>query len=141
MKPYLILLIVTMLAIQLNAQWYYGGGLKYNTNNEFKAIAINAKVGKDVSEKFDVDLDLAYYIASSAKWAIDANIQYRLLQIGDVFRLNPLAGINFTKSGKFYNSLLLGVSMKVIDDRYTYYLEPKWILNEDQLSISIGVLF
>lgn len=141
LKIFITFITLTLATLQLNAQWFYGGGVKYNTNNEFKAIALNAKIGKDISDSFDLDLDFAYYLSSNAKWAIDANLHYRLLQIGEVFRLSPLAGINFIQTDKFYNSLLFGISMKVIDVKYTYYLEPKWILNEDQLSISIGVLF
>lgn len=141
MKTHILFLFLIFTSAQLSAQWFYGGGVKYNANNEFKAIAVNAKIGTDISSNFDLDLDAAYYIASTAKWAFDANLHYRLLHIADVFRLSPLAGINFTKASRIYNSILLGVSMKVIDDNYTYYLEPKWILNEDQISISIGVLF
>ena len=115
--------------------------MKYNTNNEFKAVAVNAKIGTSISDNFDIDLDAAYYIASKAKWSFDANLHYKLLNISDAVYLNPLVGINFTKSSRIYNSLLFGLSLKIADNKYTYYLEPKWILNEDQLSISIGVLF
>ncbi|HRO09426.1 MAG TPA: hypothetical protein PK047_11205 [Saprospiraceae bacterium] len=141
MKWNITLIIVIFSAIHVHAQWFYGGGMKYNANNEFKAIAINAKIGKDISEKFDLDLDAAYYIASSATWAFDVNLHYRFIKIGDVVALNPLAGVNFTKSSHIYNSILLGLSLKVYDNKYTYYLEPKWILNEDQVSISVGILF
>ena len=143
MRTFIVLLLVIIAANPLSAQWILGGGVKYNTNNSFKAVAVNAKFGKDISEKFDLDLDASYYIASKATWAFDLNFHYRLLKIGDTFRLNPLAGINFTKtkSNKVYNSLLLGLSAKISGENYTYYLEPKWILNNDQLSISVGVLF
>lgn len=141
MKYYFTLISFLIAINYSNAQWFFGGGMKYNTNNEFKAVAVNAKIGTSISDKFDMDLDAAYYIASTATWSFDANLHYRLINISDAVYLNPLVGINFTKSSRIYNSLLLGLSLKIPDSKYTYYLEPKWILNEDQISISIGVLF
>ena len=36
-----------------HSQLYFGGGMKFNSNTEFKALGLNAKVGKDISEKFE----------------------------------------------------------------------------------------
>ncbi len=143
MRKFIVLFIVIVAASPLSAQWIFGGGVKYNTNNSFKAFAINGKFGKDISEKFDIDLDVSYYIASKATWAFDLNCHYRLLTIGNTVSINPLAGINFTKikSNNLYSSLLLGFSTKISADRYTYYIEPKWVMNDNQLSLSVGVLF
>lgn len=124
-----------------NSQWIYGAGMRYNTNTEFKAIALNAKVGKDISEKFDANVDFSYYLSKKASWSIDLDLHYRLVNISDKLIINPVAGINFTKTEVINNSLGLGASIRVPDEKYTYYFEPKWILDNSQFVFNVGVLF
>lgn len=142
MKNILFALCFLCLSLSdLSAQWIFGGGMKFNSNTEFKALALNGKVGKDINEKFDANVDIAYYIESKATWSFDFDIHYKLLNLNDNFILNPVAGINFTNTSVINNSLALGLSMRVITDQYTYYLEPKWILDNKQFVLSVGVLF
>lgn len=124
----------------LSSQWVFGGGMKFNNNNEFKALAINAKVGKDISDKFDLNVDIAHYIASKATWSFDFDLHYRLFNLNDKLIINPVAGINFTKTSVVNNSLGLGISFRIPDDNYTYFLEPKWILDNQQFVFCVGVL-
>ena len=133
--------IILITQTYLSSQWIYGGGMKFNTNDDFKALALNAKIGKDISEQFDVNVDISYYLASKATWSFDFDLQYRLFNINDRLIINPVAGINFTRTAITNNSLLLGASIKVPDDDYTYFIEPKWILDYKQFIFSIGVLF
>lgn len=123
------------------SQFYFGGGMKFNTNNEFKALGLNAKVGKDIAEKFDINADISYYIASKASWSFDFDLHYRLLNIGDKIYINPMAGINFTRTTITNNSLSLGASVRVPTDKYTYFIEPRWILDNAQFVFSVGVLY
>lgn len=131
-------LIITV--INANTQWVFGGGMKFNSNDDFKGLAINAKIGKDISDKFDLNLEVGHYIASKATWSFDFDLHYRLFNINDKLIINPMAGINFTKTEIVNNSLGLGISFRIPDDRYTYYLEPKWILDYRQFVFSVGVL-
>lgn len=124
----------------LSSQWVFGGGMKFNNNNEFKALAINGKVGKDIADKLDLNVDIAYYVASKAKWSFDFDIHYNLFNLNDKLIINPMAGVNFTKTSVVNNSVGLGVSFRIPDDDYTYYLEPKWILDHQQFVFSVGVL-
>lgn len=123
------------------SQWFYGGGMRYNTNTEFKAIALNAKVGKDISEKFDANVDFSYYLSKKVTWSLDLDVHYRLFNISDKVIINPIAGLNFTKTEVINNSLGIGVSIRVPDEKYTYYFEPKWILDNSQFVFNVGVLF
>jgi len=132
---------VALSCTTLGAQWVFGGGLKFNSNNEFKALGIHAKVGKDISDKFDINTDLIYYLGSKASWSFDIDLHYHLFNINDNVILNPLAGINFTNTSVINNSLLLGLSLRLPTDKYTYYFEPKWILDNDQIVFGVGVLF
>lgn len=122
------------------SQWIFGGGMKYNTNEQFKAIAPHLKIGKDISDKFDINVDLGYYLSKKATYTFDVDLHYRLFNIADKVLINPLAGINFTRTENFRNSLLLGMSLRILGDRYTYYIEPKYILNDNQYTLGIGIL-
>lgn len=136
---YLILTFVLFIQINLHAQWVYGGGMKFNSNDDYQAIGLNAKVGKAIGEKFDLNTDICYYLATG--WSFDFDLHYHLFNVNDQVILNPLAGINFTSTDVINNSLLLGASFRFPTDKYTYYLEPKWILDNNQLIISAGLLF
>lgn len=132
--------IILMSPTFLQAQWVFGGGMKFNSNTQFNALAINGKVGKDIAENLDINMDLAYYIASEASISVDFDIHYRLLNIGDKVKINPFAGINFTNTTFTNNSLSLGLSFRASDEKYTYYMEPRWILDNKQFVFSIGLL-
>ncbi|MBP6235725.1 MAG: hypothetical protein KA270_11530 [Saprospiraceae bacterium] len=145
-----ILIVAFFLLSYFNAsaQFQFGGGMKFNTNNQFKALGLNAKIGKDISEKFDINVDVAYYLATKASWSFDFNLHYRLFNLDDKLILNPTAGINFTRTdydkdsnSVLNNSLNLGVSLRVPTDKYTYYIEPQWILDNGQFVFSVGVLY
>jgi hypothetical protein len=136
----LMIFIVAFSPVILSGQWVYGGGMKFNSNSEFSALGINAKVGKDIAEKLDLNVDIAYYIASRATFSLDFDLHYRLFNISDKISINPFAGINFTNTSITNNSLSLGMSFRVPDQKYTYYMEPRWILDNKQFVFSIGVL-
>lgn len=123
------------------AQFYFGGGMKFNSNNDFKALGLNAKVGKDIAEKFDINADFTYYIASKASWSLDLDLHYRLFNVAERLYISPMAGINFTRTTVTNNSLSLGASLKVPTDKYTYFVEPRWILDNAQFVFSVGVIY
>lgn len=125
----------------LSGQFYFGGGMTFNSNPDYKALGLTGKVGMGVSEKFDVNTNVTYYIASRATWAFDFDLHYNLLNLNDNFILNPFAGINFTRTDITNNSLNLGIAIKVPTEDYTYYAEPRWILDNKQFALGIGVIF
>lgn len=144
----LFFIFLVMTPLHVNGQFQFGGGMKFNTNDQFKALGLNAKVGKDIAEKFDINVEIAYYLATKASWSFDFNLHYRLFNLDDKLILNPTAGINFTstdfdKDSKsvLNNSLNLGVSLRVPTDKYTYYIEPQWILDNGQFVFSVGILY
>jgi len=122
-------------------QWYFGGGMTFNSNPDYKALGLTGKVGVGVSEKFDVNTNVTYYLASRASWAFDFDLHYNLLNLNENFILNPFAGINFTRTDIINNSLNLGVAIKVPTEQYTYYAEPRWILDNRQFVLGVGVIF
>lgn len=141
MPIFLTSLFLVIFSMSLQGQWIFGGGLKLNSNNQFKGLAPHIKIGKDVAPRFDINVDFAYYIFSAADLSLDVDLHYRLFNIADQVLINPVAGINFTRIESIKNSLSLGVSVRIIDDLYTYYIEPKYILNDKQFVVGIGFIF
>ncbi len=145
MKHFFTITIILLFTIGIQqsgqSQWIFGGGLKFNSNDEFKALAPHIKVGKDISEKFDINVDIGYYLSKKAELTLDLDLHYRLFNIADKVLINPTAGINFVKTVNFTNSLSLGASVRVLTDRYNYYVEPKYILNGEQWVFGVGVFF
>ncbi|KXK39993.1 MAG: hypothetical protein J5I52_04580 [Saprospiraceae bacterium] len=138
---YFILLLCIFFFSQTQAQFKLGAGVKYNANNNFKAFGINGKIEKDVSDAFDVGVDAGYYFGKNISWSFDASLNYHLMGRDVRFQLIPMAGINFSKTANITNSLLLGLSARVVSDNLTYFLEPRWIFNNDQIVLNIGVFF
>jgi hypothetical protein len=144
----LFFVFLWMTPLHVHSQFQFGGGMKFNTNDQFKALGLNAKIGKDIAEKFDINVDVAYYLATKASWSFDFNLHYRLFNLDDKLILNPTAGFNFTRTdfdkdsnSVLNNSLNLGVSLRVPTDKYTYYIEPQWILDNGQFVFSVGILY
>ncbi|MBK8670561.1 MAG: hypothetical protein IPN89_14340 [Saprospiraceae bacterium] len=141
LKLIIFLFILSTVCFHAEAQFQFGGGMKFNSNTDFKAVAVNAKFKKNVSDRFDGNVDVAYYIASKASWSVDLDMHYRLFNINDKVLLNPFAGINFTKTSLINTSLSLGGSVLVPTDKYTYFIEPRWILDFNQFVFSVGILY
>lgn len=122
-------------------QFYFGGGMKFNTAKDSKALGLNAKGAMGISDKFDVNVDVAYFIAAKASWSFDFDLQYRFFNIGEKVYVRPMAGINFTRTSITNNSLSLGTSIRVPAEKFTYYLEPRYILDGSQFIISAGLTY
>jgi hypothetical protein len=133
-------ILIVGFSATVSSQIYYGGGMSFNSNANYKALGLTAKLGVPVSEKFDLNGNVTYYLASQASFAFDADVHYKLFNLDDRVLLNPFGGINFTRTDITNNSLSLGISLKVIAEDYTYYFEPRWILDNKQIVITIGVL-
>lgn len=141
LQTYLTILGLFLLSFSMQGQWVFGGGLKFNSNNQFKGVAPHLKVGKDIADRFDINVDFAYYLASKADLSLDVDLHYRLFNIAETVLINPVAGINFTRIGSIKNSLAIGASVRIIGDSRSYFIEPKYILNDEQYIVGIGVLF
>jgi hypothetical protein len=121
-------------------QGYLGGGLKYNTNTINNTVGLFLKGGTILTEKFDINVDAGYYFSKQLTWSFDGDIQYHLVTFGDVFDVSPLAGINFSRFDKTFNSLLVGVSFTIGSENRKLYIEPRYILNFKQTVISAGMI-
>jgi len=141
-RCFIFIFTFSIILVQISyGQFYFGGGMTFNSNPDYKALGLTGKAGMGVSEKFDVNTNVTYYLASRASWAFDFDLHYKLVNLNDNFMLHPFAGVNFTKTDITNNSLNLGIAIKVPTDEYTYYAEPRWILDNSQFALGIGVIF
>lgn len=141
-KYIIFVFTLSLISVQMSfGQFYFGGGMTFNSNSDYKALGLTGKVGMGVSEKFDLNTNITYYLASRATWAFDFDLHYNLVNLNENFILNPFAGINFTRTDITNNSLNLGLAIKVPTEQYTYYAEPRWILDNNQFVLGIGVIF
>lgn len=123
------------------AQLYFGGGMKFNNNKDFKALGLNGKVAYGISDKFDINSDITYYLAAKASWSFDFDLHYKLFNISEKVYFRPFAGINFTRTSITNNSLSLGASIRVPSDKFTYYAEPRYILDGGMFIFSAGITY
>jgi len=133
--------LVLLFSTLSSAQVYFGGGLRYNSNSDFSAIAPQVKLGVGLSDKVVINGNFAYYLGSKATWTTDLDLHYKLFNIADRFHIDPMAGITFTRTDITNNSLTLGLSLKLLTDSYTYFLEPRYILDNNQTVFTLGVIF
>ncbi|MEZ4912419.1 MAG: hypothetical protein R2774_16335, partial [Saprospiraceae bacterium] len=91
---------------------------------------------------FNIHANATYYFSDDASWSLDGDLHYKLLNINDGgFVLDPFAGINFTRTSTTNNSLNLGLFLKYQTEKMGYFLEPRWILDNNQFVLTVGVLF
>ena len=137
---FFIFILFLTIAIATNAQAFIGGGLKYNSNSRVNTAGLFLKGGTQLTDKFDINVDAGYYFSKSLSWSIDGDLQYQLVTLGEVIDISPLAGINFSKFDKTFNSLLVGLSVKIGNDEKKVYIEPRYILNFKQTILSAGLI-
>ncbi len=142
-KKHFLLAFVLLLGTLYTAhsQVKFGAGLRYNNNKIYNALGITGKVGFGIGSNFDIHANATYYFSKSASWAIDGDLHYKLLNVNEgKFILNPFAGLNFTYTSTTVNSLSLGVFLKYEAEKLDYFVEPRWILNDNQFVLTVGVM-
>jgi hypothetical protein len=128
--------------ISLKAQdgVHFGGGLAYNADSLMRALGVQAKFSGSISEKFVIHAAGTYYFRKDTYFAIDADLHYQFINFNDVFRINPFAGINLTRTTKTNTSLNLGASFLIFRENFHYYIEPKFIIDDSQFVLSLGLM-
>jgi len=140
LHAFLFFILMLCISNVSNAQVYFGGGLSYNTEPGLKAIGIQAKTDVAISDQFMLNGAFTYYLQKETYFAIDGDLHYKLLNISDKVLINPFAGINLTRTTYTNTSLNLGVSFRFPTEKFTYYFEPKYIIDNTQFVFAFGVL-
>lgn len=135
-------IFICLFSFNAQAQFSFGGGLRFNNNNVYHAIGLMGKATFGLNANLNIHANATYYFSDDASWSFDGDIHYKLLDVNDgAFIINPFAGLNFTRTSTTNNSLSLGLFLKYQTEKLGYFLEPRWILDDNQFVISVGVLF
>ncbi len=119
---------------------HFGGGVAYNTDSLMRALGVQAKFSGSISEKFVLHGNGTYYFKKGTYYAIDGDLHYQFINFKDQFLINPFAGINLTRTTKTNTSLNLGIGFVVMRENFHYYIEPKFIVDDSQFIISMGIM-
>ena len=135
---FFVLLISTSLKSQDGI--HSGGGLSYNTDSLFRTLGVQAKISGSITDKFILHGAGTYFFRKETYYAIDADLHYRFINFNDVFTINPFAGINLTRTTKTNTSLNVGIGFILYRDNYHFYFEPKFIVDDSQFLLSLGLM-
>jgi hypothetical protein len=119
---------------------HFGGGLSYNTDSLMRALGVQAKLSGSISDKFVLHGAGTYFFRKDTYFTVDADLHYQFINFKDKFLMNPFAGINLTRTSKTNTSLNLGISFLIFTENFHYYIEPKFIIDDSQFLLSIGIM-
>lgn len=138
----IILIILLFTGFKMNAQdgIHFGGGFMYNTDSLMRAMGIQAKLSGSISDRFVLHGAGTYFFRKETYYSIDADLHYRFINLNEVFTINPFAGINLTRTTKTNTSLNVGLSLMLFRDNYHFYFEPKFIVDDSQFLMSLGIM-
>lgn len=138
-KKYFLLLTVLCIGTVVYSQVYVGGGLNFVSNKSFKAIGPSLKIGVVASEKIDINGNYTYYLKDYRLFSYSFDAHYKLFNVQDKLLVHPFAGLIFTKQTVTNNSANFGVTFKLPTEKYQYYFEPRWILDNNQFVFTVGI--
>ncbi len=134
----LCLTIVTLVCLQ--AQIFNvgpGAGFVFNEGNT--AFGPQLRIQYNVNEHFNFAGSYTHYLTKDSGYAFDADLRYKLFQIGEV-RVNPLAGLGYRKFGGI--ALNLGFVTEIPQNSFIIYIEPKFVIDETAIfALTGGILF
>lgn len=139
---FIILSLYALVAIDIKAQegLHFGGGLSYNTDSLTRALGIQAKLSGSISDKFVLHGMGTYFFRKATYFTIDADLHYQFINFKDKLLINPFAGINLSRTTITNTSLNLGASFLIFTDNFHYYVEPKFIIDDSQFLLSMGIM-
>ena len=121
---------------------------------DFDAFGIQGKAIYGLNETLDINGAFTYWLEDGYDFSIDANVQYKGLDVSESFKLQPLAGLTYFKTesvsvpgvgtfGGSTTSLHIGASFRfVLEGGTTIYAEPILLLDDGSpINISGGILF
>lgn len=138
-KTVLLFVLSVALSTVSLAQFKIGAGLMFATKGN--AIGAQAKSILGVSEDINLGLGAGVYFVKGTPFVFDADAQFDVLEINDVVKLSPFAGLNFvTGSNKL--GINLGLHTRFpIQDRHIY-IEPKYtVLSGNSFIVAAGMFF
>ena len=123
-------------------------GVGLNLFDISDAVGIQGKAIYGLSEQLDLSGAFTYWLDDFIDFEIDANVQYKGLNVSESFKLQPLAGLSMTRFsalgfGTTNTALHIGASFRfVLESGMTVYAEPIIIIDDGSgINIAGGILF
>ena len=154
-KVLLSLFAVTCFCFTISAQdegaFRFGAGVQLFDISD--AVGLQGKAVYGLNETLDLSGAFTYWLKDGIDFSIDANVQYKGLDVSDSFKLQPLAGLTYLKTpsvstqfgtfGGSTTSIHIGASFRfVLEGGTTIYAEPILLLDDGSpINISGGILF
>lgn len=138
---------------QDEGQFRFGAGVQLYDISD--AVGLQGKAVYGLNETLDIGGAFTYWLKDFIQFSIDANVQYKGLDVSDSFKLQPLAGLTYLKTesvnigggfgtvGGSTTSIHIGASFRfVLEGGMTIYAEPILLLDDGSpINISGGILF
>ena len=109
-----------------------------------EAIGLQGKALYGLNENLELSGAFTYILKDFIDFQIDANVQYRGLDVAESFKLQPLAGLTYIKFSGFSDTALhIGASFRLtLESGMDLYVEPTIVLNNGSgINIAGGILF
>lgn len=133
---FVVLLICTPMIIF--AQLNIGAGLGM-TFNESTVVGPQLRVQYAFQENMDFAATYNYYLNRDAGYAVDLDIRYKLLNIGE-HKIKPMAGLSIRKIGGI--GLNVGLLLDFKMESFRWYIEPKFVIDDIRFfALSTGIMF
>ena len=158
MKNLLLTIVFSICVLTFGfSQFTYGGGVQLAPQlvaDGSSSLGIQGRVMYDVTETFAASSELTLFLGGYLNWAIDFDLHYKLMDIGEAITLYPMAGVGIVNKG--YNGVFgipgntsteFGVNVGVfatynLADKWLFYVEPKLnIGGYGDIALSAGALF
>ena len=133
--------LVFGLSVSMQAQLAFGVGAQYTPGFD-GTFGLQGKALVGISDKLDISPSFTYFFSNQADYAIDADLHYNLLVVGEAFSLSPFAGINYLAGTDNNIGFNLGLSLQVKTEDGAIYLEPKYMVdNFEDFVFTAGYFF
>ena len=140
MRSVITLCLTLGVCVFLHAQIFNvgaGAGFVFNEGNT--AFGPQLRIQYNINDNFNIAGSYSHYLTKDSGYAFDADLRYKLFQIGEV-RVNPLAGIGYRNFGGI--ALNLGFLTEIPQNSFIIYIEPKFVIDETAIfALTGGILF
>ncbi|MBT8234171.1 MAG: hypothetical protein HKO66_06145 [Saprospiraceae bacterium] len=136
------LIFGSFINIASSQQFNFGAGAQLIFDGSI--FGIQGKALYEIDDTWRGAGGFTLHLKSGVNWTIDADAQYKLLEVSDNFELAPFAGLSITN---FAFDTELGINLGafidfVPDDSYHIYIEPKInIGGYESFAVAGGILF
>jgi hypothetical protein len=139
MNKIYIVIAFLFIGFTCSAQFRIGAGLSSVFSNT-TIVGPQLRVQFGVNDRFDFAGSYNFYLNKDSGSAVDFDLRYNLLRIGDT-RIKPLGGISYRTVGPGRIHLNAGAVIDFPMSSFRMYIEPKFIIDRQaDFAVTVGIL-